>query len=360
MEQKEQYKNNFNNFVDSPFVKWISIIIGLAGFFGFCYDHFVENNPKLTFTIVKEASLLNDEANIPSLQIVLDSINLRNAKSNISIYTIKIANEGKQHITKNMYDENIGLSIKQGRYIGTPILSYASSPHISSYFTNKTITSNEHILIFPNISMDKGDAYLLDVIIIHSIDTVPNFKIHGKITGQKEIIFTREITNKASFWNITFGGGIWVNIIRIVVYFIFGVAVIVIIFLLVEKITSAYHKVKLQKSIQKITSRHRVNQQIIDDFNELEMYDLILMHQWLTINNEDATKKYIQLQKKCKSKTNSIKVYRYKQELDIVKQMIHKGYLNQSNENVLSINDAMKNDFIYVYKRLKKQKQFSL
>ena len=40
--------------------------------------------------------------------------------------------------------------------------------------------------------------------------------------------------------------------------------------------------------------------------------------------------------------------------------MIHKGYLNQSNENVLSINDAMKNDFIYVYKRLKKQKQFSL
>ena len=35
MEQKEQYKNNFNNFVDSPFVKWISIIIGLAGFFGF-------------------------------------------------------------------------------------------------------------------------------------------------------------------------------------------------------------------------------------------------------------------------------------------------------------------------------------
>lgn len=353
-------KEHKYNIIDSPWIKWISLLIGFAGFIWVCYDHVVENNPNLTFTIVKEASLLNDKANIPSLKIVLDSIDLRAANSNISIYTIKVVNDGKQHITKDMYDEDIRLSIKQGRYIGTPILSYASSPHISSYFTNKTITSNEHILILPNISMDKGDAYLLDVIIIHSIDTVPNFKIHGKITGQKEIIFTREITNKASFWNITFGGGIWVNIIRIVVYFIFGVAVIVIIFLFIEKITSAYHKVKLQKSIQKITSRHRVNQQIIDDFNEFEMYDLILMHQWLTINNEDATKKYIQLQKKCKSKTNSIKVYRYKQELDIVEQMIHKGYLNQSNENVLSINDAMKNDFIYVYKRLKKQKQFSL
>lgn len=354
MDDKQQHKYNI---VDSPWVKWISVLIGFAGFIWVCYDHIVENSPKLTFTIVKEASLLNDEANIPSLQIVLDSINLRTAKSNISIYTIKIANEGKQHITKNMYDENIQLSIKQGRYIGTPILSYASSPHISSYFTNKTLTSNEHILNLPNISMDKGDAYLLDVIIIHSIDTVPNFKIHGKITGQKEIIFTREVTKKASFWNITFGGGIWVNIVRLVFYFIFGVAVIVMIFLLVEKITSTYHKVKLQKSIQKITSRHRVNQQIIDDFNEFEMYDLMLMHQWLTISNEDATKKYLQIQKKCKSKTNSIKVYRFKQELEIVKQMIHKGYLNQSNENMLSINDSMKNDFIYVYKRLKKQKQ---
>lgn len=354
MDDKQQHKYNI---VDSPWVKWISVLIGFAGFIWICYDHIVENSPKLTFTIVKEASLLNDEANIPSLQIVLDSINIRTAKSNISIYTIKIANEGKQHITKNMYDENIQLSIKQGRYIGTPILSYASSPHISSYFTNKTLTSNEHILNLPNISMDKGDAYLLDVIIIHSIDTVPNFKIHGKITGQKEIIFTREVTKKASFWNITFGGGIWVNIVRLVFYFIFGVAVIVIIFLLVEKITSTYHKVKLQKSIQKITSRHRVNQQIIDDFNEFEMYDLMLMHQWLTISNEDATKKYLQIQKKCKSKTNSIKVYRFKQELEIVEQMIHKGYLNQSNENMLSINDSMKNDFIYVYKRLKKQKQ---
>lgn len=354
MDDKQQHKYNI---VDSPWVKWISVLIGFAGFIWICYDHIVENSPKLTFTIVKEASLLNDEANIPSLQIVLDSINIRTAKSNISIYTIKIANEGKQHITKNMYDENIQLSIKQGRYIGTPILSYASSPHTSSYFTNKTLTSNEHILNLPNISMDKGDAYLLDVIIIHSIDTVPNFKIHGKITGQKEIIFTREVTKKASFWNITFGGGIWVNIVRLVFYFIFGVAVIVIIFLLVEKITSTYHKVKLQKSIQKITSRHRVNQQIIDDFNEFEMYDLMLMHQWLTISNEDATKKYLQIQKKCKSKTNSIKVYRFKQELEIVEQMIHKGYLNQSNENMLSINDSMKNDFIYVYKRLKKQKQ---
>lgn len=97
MDDKQQHKYNI---VDSPWVKWISVLIGFAGFIWVCYDHIVENSPKLTFTIVKEASLLNDEANIPSLQIVLDSINLRTAKSNISIYTIKIANEGKQHITK--------------------------------------------------------------------------------------------------------------------------------------------------------------------------------------------------------------------------------------------------------------------
>lgn len=85
------------------------------------------------------------------------------------------------------------------------------------------------------------------------------------------------------------------------------------------------------------------------------MFDLMLMHKWLTISDEEATKKYLLTQKKCKSRTNSIKVYRFRQELNIAEQMIQKGYLNRSNENVISINDSMKNDFIYVYKRLKKQ-----
>lgn len=350
-----QQEKHMNNFVDSPIVKWMSIIIALIGFIGFCCDHFIENEPDLTFTIVNEASLLNDKANIPSLHIVLDSIDLRTANSNISIYTIKVVNEGKQHITKDMYDESVQLFVKRGKYIGSPVLSYASSLHINSCFSKKSLILNENVLNLPDVSMDKDNAYCLDVTIFHPIDSLPIFEVQGKISGQKYLTIRRELKSKASFWNLAFTGGFLIQIVRIVSYFLFGLAFIVIFILLNEKIKSVYYKSKFRRAIKKITSHHLIGQQIIDDFNKIEKTELMLMYQWLIPNNEAATMKYAQTQKKCNSKSE-IDIYRHTRNQRIVQYMIQNKYLSISSTGDVLINKSMKKDFIFVYKQLKKQK----
>ena len=97
MNNEEKRKNNF---IESPLARWGSLLIALVGLLGFFYDHLIENNPNLTFTIVKETSLLNNKANIPSIHVLLDSIDISETNSNISLYTIKVENEGKNILQK--------------------------------------------------------------------------------------------------------------------------------------------------------------------------------------------------------------------------------------------------------------------
>lgn len=350
--------NHKNSFIESPFVKWLSITIALLGFCWVCYDHVIENNPNLTFTVVKEISLLNNKANIPSIHIFLDSVDISETNSNLSIYTIRVENNGKQHITRNMYDGNIHLVLKHGEYISLPAITYVSSEHIKQHFKDSTLLADKKTLNIPCVPMDKDDIYLFDIILRHPLDTFPSFFAQGKITGQKEINVESGIKDKPSFWETTLGGGLLVNVARIIIYFILGIALLVSIILLIDKIKTTFQKIKLQKAVRQVTMTHSVNQQIINDFNKLDVTDLRLMYKWINTTDEEASKNYIRIHKKKGSKY-SMRRYMYMEERQVVKTMIQKGYLTISNGKII-INKSMQNDFIFVYKQLKEQKVLDL
>jgi len=345
--------------IKHSWIAWASFIITSIAFIGWAYDHFSDNNPNLTFTVVKEISLLNNKANIPAIHILLDSIDISETNSNLSIYTIKVENEGKQHISKDMYDGNIRLQLNKGEYISLPAITYASSAHIKPHFEDSTLIVAKNTLKIPCVPMDKDNVYLFDVILRHPIDTLPSFSVHGKITGQKEINIYHGINDTQSFWKTTFGGGFLVNIVRIIVYFVFGIALIVSIILLVDKIKTTCKKVKLRKIVGQIVSGHSVNQQIVDDFNNAEESKLRLMYKWINTTDDEASKNYARIRKKSISKSSSMLKYIYMEERQAVKMMIQKGYLTLSNGKII-INKSMQNDFLYVYKRLKERKIIDL
>lgn len=341
--------------ITNSWIAWVSLIITSFAFAGWAYDHFSDNNPNLTFTVIKEISLLNNKANIPSIHISLDSIDISETNSNLSIYTIKVENEGKQHITKDMYDGNIQLRLNRGEYISLPSITYVSSEHIKPHFEDITLISEKCSLRIPCIPMDKNDVYLFDVILRHPIDTLPTFSVRGKITGQKEISVVQEIKDHPSFWKTAFGGGFLVNIARTAGYFILGLAILISIIMLVDKITTFFQKVKLQKAIRNIISSHPINSQVADDFSILEESDLRIMYKWINTTDEEATKNYNRIRKKRTSKSKGINRYIYMEERRLVSAMIQKKYLNLLNGEIM-INKSMKDDFMYVYKQLKEQK----
>ena len=138
-----------------------------------------------------------------------------------------------------MYDSSVQLILKRGEYISFPSITYTSSPHIKPHFLDSTLIFEKTKLNIPCISMDKNDKYLFDIIILHPIDSLPSFMADGKISGQKEISFSRVIKDKPSFWQIAFGGGLWVNIVRQLFYFIFGAALIILLAFLYDNLESA-------------------------------------------------------------------------------------------------------------------------
>lgn len=350
MKNEDNHKNSFK---ESPLAWWISTLIALIGIGCFFYDQLKENNPNLTFTIVKEISLLNNKANIPSIHILLDSIDISETNSNLSIYTVKVENCGNQHITKDMYDNNIQLILTTGEYISLPSVTYASSPHIKPHFIDSTLLIDKRILNIPCVPMDKDDIYLFDIILLHPIDSLPSFSAYGKITGQKEISVCRVIKDKTSFWQIAFGGGFWVNVVRVVLSTIFGLALIISLIISVEKIKNTYHKFKLKEAVRKIVSRHPVNQQIVNDINKKEIFELRLMYQWINTSDEEASKKYASMQKKLSSMQRQPDFYMQKEE-EMLKHLIENGYLTLTDGKI-AINKSMQDDFRYIYKRLKKQ-----
>ena len=346
--------NHKNSFIESPLARWGSFLIALVGLLGFFYDHLIENNPNLTFTIVKEISLLNNKANIPSIHILLDSIDISETNSNLSLYTIKVENEGKQHITKDMYDSNIRLVLKRGEYISLPTITYTSSPHIKPHFIDSTLIADKNKLNIPCISMDKNDKYLFDIIILHPIDSLPSFMADGKISGQKEISISREIKDKPSFWQIAFGGGLWVNIVRLLLYFIFGTALTILLAFLYDNIESAVIKKRKRNKIRKIVSEHVVKPKVTNDFMESGEGKIERMHGWLNSSDEKATKRYKKLKKSLQSNSTGMDYFIKETDLQVAQYLIDNDYITLK-DNTLSINKTMRNDFNYVYQRLKKE-----
>lgn len=345
--------DNQKNKLKHSWIAWFSLFITVIAFAGWCYDHFSDNNPKLTFTIIKKISLINEEADISSFHILLDSIDIRKNNSNISIYSIKVSNDGKQHITNNMYDGKLRLYLQQGKFINKPIIADYSSPHINSHLLNLSF-SNDSTLNLPFIPLDKNDYFILDLVILHSNDSLPLFDLDGKISGQKKLIVNRKLTNNTSFWEKVYDGGFWINLVRFILFFIFGCNIIIILLFLKEVPSYIRHQRKI-KRIRKITAGHSVSQQVKKDFFVEDDNTLQIMYRLITYSDKKASKEYNKIQKILSSNENgptTISLMTDKQRM--ILHMTGRGYWNLSGDKVI-INKELQKDFKYLYKNIKKK-----
>ena len=345
----EVTKNNITH----SWIPWVSLIFTTIALAGWVYDHFSDNNPRLTFTIIKEISLLNEKANIPSFHILLDSIDIKETNSNISIYSIKIANEGKQHIITNMYDGNMLLFLKHGKLVSKPIITEASSSYINSHLQKTTIIVNDTTLNIPRIPLDKDDSFVLDLVILHPNNEFPQFDIKGKISGQKNLIINRKLVTSTTFMKKAFGGGVWVNIVRLIVFFVLGCN-LVIIYTVVKEIPSYIRRERRKKIVKKISSKRVLSQQIMHDFIIEEEEDIQLIYHLIMYTNDKATKEYKKVQEVLKSNNDPIGgIAIITKEQKMMQHMVYAGYWNLSGDNI-SINKKLQREFKYLYKKYKK------
>jgi hypothetical protein len=350
---KTELKGTTKEKITHSWITWVSFIITSCAFIGWCYDHFSDNNPKLTFTIVKEISLLNEKANIPSFHVLLDSIDIKETNSNISIYSIRIANEGKQHIITNMYDGNVLLLLKHGKLVSKPIIANASSLYINSHLQPSSIILNDSTLKLPCVPLDKDDSFVIDLIILHPNNEYPQFNIEGKISGQKELVINRKLITTTTFIDKAFGGGVWVNIVRWITFFFLGCNFI-IIYLVVKEIPSYIRKGRRTKIVNKITSKRSISQQVKQDFIIEDDEDIQLIYRLIFYPSDKATKEYKKIQEIMKSNSDPISsIAIMTDEQRMMQHMVYAGYWNISGDDIV-INKKLQREFKYLYKKYKK------
>lgn len=210
----------------------IGILIGISA--SFYYDQFFKQ-PSLFSQITSEINVLDVHESLRDLQITFQGDNIQEKSLNLRIYRVKIDNNGGTNITQNDFDQNDnwGIRVEKGRIIETRLIDSNSkyvnanlSPHIQ----------DNNLVKFNKIIFDKGDFFIIELLVLHDKDTPPVLYQIGKIAGIQENEYKiLSVEHSESFLAALFHGNWLINIVRSILYFIVSVIIFLALLLLISQ-----------------------------------------------------------------------------------------------------------------------------
>lgn len=349
----EETKKNRVNDVFGP----IGLFVGILGLFVSIYFAvFDEDAPELKYEIISSNNFINNKESASFLRILLnDTLDVQKSHLNISIYNIKVENKGSSHIKYSDYDEGLfGLRIKDGTILESANASEASTEHLKGLLSqndciNDSIIKDSTFINIPRLSLDKGDYYILHIVLLHSVNSIPEFIPEGKIIGQKNIKIesSKEQTNTPNYFFDTFKGDWIIQIFRLIAYTILFIVVIFIMAQIEEKIDN-YKKRKeialIEKNISLLNkSLNKENfQKIISDISNFVIDESLLSI--YEKGEEELSKSYTASIKNLEIAYEQKKYNIIKIESDYINKMrrlIDNNYFILKNNNSIQINKEL-------------------
>lgn len=261
---------SFEKVSNNSVVKIFITILGLLAAAITIYAFFAEKKVLLQYEIIADTNVLDINAEVGKLEILFDSTSLNKTNENLRIITLRVINKGGQNILNNFYDDNapIGLEIENGKIIESPELISSSNNYISN---NLKINFEEpKKFTFSKIILESEESFTLKLLVLHSQNEEPELRAIGKIAGQQNINVISTTSSQSEvkpFIRKTFEGNFWVQIVRLITYFLTIVVIIIIIAVISDKISGH----KKRKSRLKILKEFKNK----DDYNYSRMDDAI-------------------------------------------------------------------------------------
>lgn len=260
MDVNEKEKTFWDKRIGKRIQAAVSVLSVLFGAFG-TYMYFQKDTPNLEVIIESKNCLFNTQDQLPKLQVMVDSVDLLSKEKNISIYTVRVTNNGTKNISLYDYDTgDIGFKIHDGSVVEIPSVVDASSVYLNNKVKDELRLLGDSIIIFPHAILNIGDSYLLHFCVIHDKFYIPTFKCFGQIVGQKTINVTNESSIELTGWEKATQGSLNVQLVRFFVYGISLVLAVLIIIVLCHWLSLLY------KIIKKAVFFRRVRQRGIQDF----------------------------------------------------------------------------------------------
>lgn len=348
-------RNLSERILDNFASKTILALLGIAGTVVTIYAFFQEKNVDVRYEIIANTNVLDFNEDLSKLEVLYDSTNLKQTHENLRIVTVRVINNGQEHLLKEFYDLNdpLGIKISSGTIIEKPELIQTSSDYLKR---NLKFSNSDNQITFPQVILESGEFFILKLLILHKTDVIPNIQSYGKIAGQKKIqvVNAVDVKNEKGFWENVYYGNIWTQLLRLISYFLAVVLIIVILIFLTTQIDNKRekkHKLKMVAEFKNLKNYQytRMDDAIFDRYKTKGFYDIRKMNMLLK-DEEELNENYKKLSEELKSKEfrkyrriqdKKLRLYYERDNWSLINEMVQDGVLIKEDDT-LTINQAMR------------------
>ncbi|WP_243350250.1 hypothetical protein [Parabacteroides sp. FAFU027] len=348
--------NLLKKLFDSFASRTLLALFGVLGTTITIYAFLQEKKVDLRYEVIANTNVLDFNADISKLEVTYDSTNLKQTRENLRIYTVKIINNGDQNIIKEFYDDNepLGIKISSGKIIEQPQIIQTSSDYLTRNI--KLIDYQKDRISFSQVIIESGEFFIVKLLVLHKKGAIPKIFSFGKIAGQKEIkvVDAIDVKGETTFWSKTFYGNIWVQLLRLILYFVVGVLIIILFVVSSERIDSFSDDKKRKKLVSEFKNLKTYQYTRMDDaiFDRYQKNDHHTFQQMRSLikDDENLNKIYKELTEKLKSKEykrfrryddNSIVHHIEPDDFMVINEMINDGIVFKEQDKLV-VNQAMK------------------
>lgn len=339
-------------FAERPWVKNLGVAIAIITFVVSIYMwFFYRKAPNYKYEIVSHTTVLAENAEVPYIKILVDSVDIHHTENNISIVEIKVLNSGKASLRRDDYDfSDFGLNITNGHLLGEPKFSSASTNHIVYCLATHNFRNTGSFINMPILPLDSKDYYLLKLAVLHKNNERVRFEPIGKIIGQKEIEVEDAIRLNEPFLSRLLDENIWMHLLRFLLYFLVLFGGITVCVSLDDRI----RKDKKKRQFSKVIKSENIDNDVVNTYLKLGERQYESLIQILNVSEKELYKKYmssLNFTKSDKNKTNLEQWMFHKERATTIKYMLQNKYLYLTGEQI-SVNKRKKKSALELYNKL--------
>jgi hypothetical protein len=260
-------KINKNQLLNTLF----GIITAISLFFTF-YFYYNDKTPMITIAKIGEINVLEINRNLDELQILYNDVDIKNSNNNIIIINFRIENKGRINITKDLFDDILdwGIEIKEGEILQARLIN-SNNKYIIENF-KVSILQNK--IIFSKVIFEKNTFFDIEIVLLKSLDTIPEYYMIGKIAGidtEKVNVLSHLPSTDKNYFQKLIDGNILVHIGRFFFYLLILIVLGLIVILAIvpiDKVGSLLNEKKRRKIIALLSSSNTTGKyfNLLSDF----------------------------------------------------------------------------------------------
>ena len=202
---------------------FFGFLLGAIGIIFSIYTiYFHKESPIIEYYELTNTDVLDIRENLTKLDIVYDSVSIKNNHQSLRIITLKIANNGNEALGPQHYDEDypLGLTITRGTIVESPQIINTSNDYIAKKLRIEQKSQKE--ISFSKVIINQGEFFTLKLLLLTKENVMPQVIPSGYITGYGKPLLrlADNELQEEGFLESLIHGNVVVHILRFIIYFI--------------------------------------------------------------------------------------------------------------------------------------------